>query len=285
MLPFFSLRRNGGSEGIEYTKVVRREGGIQRMHWRVRPHPEYGTAGPFAHRVHRAVEQLITERGLPTANPVPFTVHDLCRRLGLRAGGTEYRKVREALISIKATQVESEGAFYAKSQSRYIDQVFSLYDRIVFAGEQLPDGRTAETNLLYLGTWYLENLNSLYVKPLDYRLYSALRTPIARRLYELLGVKFYRVWRKSDPWIRYRYSTLCKILPMKQHLYRSLVRQQLEAPHAELLESQFLLTATIRPISHARDWHVTYRPGRKAIAEIEETRRRKKNLSICRASS
>ena len=274
--PFFFLTKEGTCHVIE-TRMVRREGDRTiKAVWRVTPHPASGRPGPLAHRVHRAVEQLITERGLPTENPIPFSIHNLCQRMGIQAGGTEYRKVRAALVAIRGTQVESKGMFYAKSQSRYIDQVFSLYERIIFTGERLPDGAVSERNLLWLGSWYLESLNSMYVKPLDYGYYLKLHTPIARRLYELLGVKFYRVADNEQPVIRYRYSTLCRLLPVKRHTYRSRMLQQLGPAHEELIRGGFLEMVRDSRVPHRSDWYVIYRPGPKALAEIKATKAKRK---------
>ena len=275
--PLFFLSKRSSSQTIECRKVRRQGSQTVEAVWRVIPHPAYGRPGPLAHRVHRAVEQLITERGLPIANPVPFTIHDLCRRAGIATGGTEYLKVRQALLSIKATQVESRGAFYAKSQTSFVDDVFPIYERIVFTGERLPDGTVADSNRLWLGSRFLENLNSLYVKPLNYRFYLQLRTPIARRLYELLGVKFFGVAENRHPWIRYRYSTLCELLPMTKHGYRSQMKQQLGNAHRELMEGGFLAAVKLTAIPHTRDWHVKYHPGERALTEISavKTKRNK----------
>ena len=275
--PFFFLSKRSGSQTIECRKMRRYGNQTIEAVWRVIPHPAYGRPGPFAHRIHRAVEQLITERGLPIANPIPFTIHDLCRRAGMAAGGTEYLKVKQALLSIKATQVESTGAFYAKAQTSYIDDVFSIYERLVLAGERLSDGTVADSNLLWLGSRFLENLNSLYIKPLDYRFYLQLRTPIARRLYELLGVKFFRVAGNQNPWIRYRYSTLCELLPMTKHGYRSQIMQQLDGAHRQLIEGGFLAGVKLNAIRQVRDWRVKYYPGERALKEISAVKKKPKN--------
>jgi len=266
--PLFFLSKRSSSQTIECRKMRRQGNQTVEAVWRVIPHPAYGRPGPLAHRIHRAEEQLITERGLPIENPVSFTIHNLCRRAGIAAGGTEYLKVKQALLSIKATQVESRGAFYAKSQRSFVDDVFSIYERIVFTGEQLPDGTIADSNRLWLGSRFLENLNSLYVKPLNYRFYLQLRTPIARRLYELLGVKFFGVAGNRQPWIRYRYSTLCELLPMTKHGYRSQMKQQLNTAHRELLEGGFLADVKLSAISQPRDWHIKYVAGERALKEI-----------------
>jgi len=276
LLPFFFLSKESTCEPIETRMVRRQDGQTFEAVWRVTPHPASGRPGPLAHRVHRAMEQLITERGLPTENPIPFSIHNLCQRMQMQGGGTEYRKVRGALVAIRGTQVESKGMFYAKSQSRYIDQIFSLYERIIFTGERLPDGTVSERNLLWLGSWYLESLNSLYVKPLDYGYYLKLHTPIARRLYEILGVKFYGVANYPQPVIRYRYSTICRLLPVKRHYYRSRLRQQLGPAHEELKRGGFLDVAKDIPIPHKRDWYLIYRPGPKALEEIRATKTKRK---------
>ena len=275
--PLFFLSKRSSSQTIECRKIQRHGNQTVEAVWKVIPHPAYGRPGPFAHRVHRAVEQLITERGLPIANPIPFTIHDLCRRAGMAAGGTEYLKVKQALLSIKATQVESRGAFYAKSQTCFVDDVFSIYERIVFAGERLSDGTVADSNLLWLGSRFLENLNSLYVKPLNYRFYLQLRTPIARRLYELLGVKFFRVSGNQNPWIRYRYSTLCELLPMTKHGYRSQLSQQLGGAHQQLIQEGFLAGVKLTAIRQLRDWHIKYYPGERALNEISAVKKKTKN--------
>ena len=269
VFPVFFLSKRKGTATIEYRTMRHCGGRTEEALWRVTSHPHYGRPGPFAHRVHRAVEQLITERGLPITNPISFSIHDLCRRMGAGTGGTEYRKIKEALVAIKATQIESKGAFYAKSRSRYIDDIFSLYERVVFAGERLPDGTVTEKTLLWLGSWYLESLNALYVKPLNYRFYLDLHTPISRRLYEVLGVKFYKVAENPRPRIRYRYSTLCKLLPATRRHYRSQVYQQLAPAHRELIAGGFLAGVKIGAIPHTRDWYVTYYPGERAMEEIK----------------
>ena len=275
--PCFFLSKGKTVDVIE-THTVRRQGDQTfEALWRVTPHPAAGRPGPFAHRVHRAIEQLVTEKGLPATNPICFSIHNLCRRMGIAAGGTEYRNVKQALTAIRGTQLQSKGMFYSKAQSRYIDEVFSLYDRIIFTGERLADGTLTEKNLLFLGTWYLESLNSLYVKPLDYGYYLKLHTPISRRLYELLGVKFYGVIGNPEPLIRYRYSTLCHLLPVKRYYYRSRLTQQLDAAHKELTQSGFIKTPQVIGIPHKRDWYLIYRPGEKATQEIRRTNSKRKD--------
>jgi hypothetical protein len=137
----------------------------------------------------------------------------------------------------------------------------------VFAGEVLPNGETAETNYLFLSSWYLENVNSRHVKPLDYTYYRSLRSRVAGRLYELLGVKFYGMG--SHPYIRYRYSTLCQLLPLVRQRKASNAKQNLQRAHQELTRSAFLSKVEWSIVAgEAKDWYVTYWPGPRAREEI-----------------
>ncbi len=280
VFPFFVLSRQEVRRRLklEYRTRLEAEGRRWEILWRVTANPEFGFPGPFDRRVHRALEQLLTERGLPVENPVPFSFYDLCTRLDLPDSGRNLRLLKEALRRIKATTVESRGAFYSKAAATRIEDVFSLYDRVIFRGDRLPDGRVAESNLLYLGTRYLESLNAQYVRPLDFRFYKSLQSDIAQRLYELLGVKFYYLFRRlggadpeaaEGPGILYRYSTLCHLLPLKSQRYFSQACQVLEPAHRELRRRGYLGEVSWEEIPGERsDWRVRYRPGPQAWAEF-----------------
>ena len=285
VFPFFALSRRGLKQRTktEYRAVVWR--GEKRMEilWRVSSSSEYGYPGPFDQRVHKAIEEIINEMPYPIRNPISFSIYDLCRRMQLRtSGGSDYRKIKESLERIVATTVKSRGTFYAKGRKQWIDDVFHIYDRVVFRGEQLPDGRIADRNYLFLNSWYLENLNARYVRPLDYTFYKSLRSNIAQRLYELLGVKFYGLIRAGYTSLGYRYSTLCQLLPLTRQRYLSRARQILDPAHEELLRADFLedvqwVDATPSEAESAEDveslagdWLITYVPGERARAEVEQ---------------
>jgi len=47
------------------------------------------------------------------------------------------------------TGIKSENAFYHKGKKKWVSSVFSLYDSVIFRGEQLEDGSITEINLLF----------------------------------------------------------------------------------------------------------------------------------------
>lgn len=275
VFPFFALSGNDARNRTktEYRALVERENGILEILWRVTSNSEYGYPGPFDRAVHKAIEEIISELEPPIKNPIPFSIYDLCRRVGVDTGGAQYRKVKEALERIKFTGIKSQGTFYSKAKEEWIDDVFTLYERIIFQGSKMPDGRIAERNYLFLNSWYLENLNLFYIKPLDYGYYKSLSSALAQRLYELLGVKFYYILKENLPCLRYRYSTICQLLPLVRHQYESYVERQIGPAHQELIKTGFLERVEMEEIWESeKDWFILYYPGPKAKEEISRVR-------------
>lgn len=271
--PFFALSRKGlrSKRKTEYRAVVERDNQKLEILWQVTSNSEYGYPGPFDQKIHKAVEEIINALSLPVENPISYSLYDVCRRMGLKQiGGTDYRKIKEGIERIVATTVKSKGTFYSKGRKAWIDDTFHLYDRVIFKGQKLPDGTVAETNLLYLNAFYLDNLNARYVRPLDYEYYRALNSNVAQRLYELLGVKFYGVIRKGLPHLCYRYSTLCQLLPLTHQRYLSKAKQVLGPAHDELIDTGFLerVDWEVEEVSD-EGWLIFYYPGGRAREEVE----------------
>jgi len=272
LYPLFALnnREMERRTEAEFKTVVERKGKRLEISWSVSANAKYGYPGPFDKKVHKAIEQIIEEQNFPIQNPIGFTIYDICKRIGISTGGSNYGKVKEALERIKFTGIRSEGTFYHKGRREWISKSFNLYSDIIFKGSQLPDGRIAETNLLYLSNIYLESLNARYVKPLDFSYYKSLSSNVARRLYELLGVKFYGALNKGLSHVSYRYSTLCQLLPLTRHTYPSYVKRQLEPAHEELCQTEFLAEVIWERLDGSEnDWVIHYHPGSRAKREIQ----------------
>ena len=275
--PFFALYHKDVHKRTEaeYRTVVQRNDRRLEISWSVSANQKYGYPGPFDKRIFKATEQIISEARPPIQNPIRLgSLYNLARRAGLKQKdgiypGWAYKQIREALKRIIATSVESRGAFYNKNKEKWLEDMFHLYDRLIFKGEKLDDGEIADTNYLYLGSWYLESLNARYVKPIDYDYYRSLRNPISCRLYELLGVKFYGMGDHQG-FIRYKYSTLCQLLPVTRQKYLSDAKAALNPSHEELKRTAFLKDYQwSKPERRQRDWYVTYWPGERVEDERE----------------
>ena len=188
--PFFALSRKGLKDKKEivfrYEEVREAEKGV--FEWRVLPSAKYGCPSPFDRRVMRAVDAVVYEKikreGYPVENPIEFSVYQLADLMGYSTqGGKIYRDVRDSLRRIKLTGVESGGTFFLKDKKRWVYDVFNIYDRVLFKGEEDKDGEGAEKNCLWLGDFVLRNINSQHVRPLNYVYLAGLKSDIAGRLY------------------------------------------------------------------------------------------------------
>jgi replication initiator protein A len=276
--PFFALSRKDAAHRskTEYHTTIERGDEKLDVSWKVSANPEYGYPSPFDRKVHRAIEQIISNLKRPIKNPIPLgSFRNLAKLMdvGLSKKGTlsgrTYKEIEDSLTRIVATTAHSKRTFYDKGRKRWLEAVFHLYDQVVFAGEILPNGEVADTNYLFLGNWYLDNINARYVKPLDFTYYRSLKNNIASRLYELLGVKFYGMGH--HPYIRYRYSTLCQLLPVTQYQRPSKAKEILNPAHDELTSSKFLAKIEWQEIPNEKhDWYVCYWAGTRAKEEIKQ---------------
>ena len=270
VLPFFALSRRDAHQRLqtEYRATVKRGDEKFDVLWAVSANPRYGYPRPFDGKVHKAIEQIVSQLKPPIENPLRIgSLYGIARLLNLKDSGRVYLSIKAAIQRIVTTSVESKGTFYHKGSKRWIEDTFHIYDRAVFVGETLPGGETADTNYLFLSSWYLDNVNERHVKPLDYTYYRSLRSYVASRLYELLGVKFYGMGRY--PHIRYRYSNLCQLLPVTQHRYASDAKRKLHPAHQELTSTDFLRKVEWEGIpGENHDWYVHYWPGPRAKEEI-----------------
>ena len=292
VFPFFALTTKGLRKRLEteFRAVAERDGQKVELLWNVSANPKYGYPGLFDREVHRAVEQIITEilraEGR-VENPIPLgSLYGLCQRMGKRPSktgtysGRVYRSIRRALERITTTAIKSESSFYSKGEQHWVSKIFHLYDTVIFEGQRLEDGGTADTNYVYLSDLYLQSLNSYYVKPLNYRYQRSLRSHIASRLYEVLGVKFYGVRDHSAAQVGFRYSTLTQLLPVEQHAVSgSDAKKQFDPAHEELVATGFLAAYEWRDARDDGDWLIYYRPGKRAEDEIQRARAERRLVS------
>ena len=278
VFPFFALTRGSINRKTktEYRDVIERNGKKLQIVWKVTSNSEYGYPGLFDREVHKVIEQIITrllkENG-EIKNPIPLgSLYSICKKMGLdNYGGHQYRKIKEAFKRIKTTSIETKGTFYSKDKKQWLEDIFNLYERVVFKGEKLNEKEIADDNYLYLGSWYLQNLNSFYVKPIDYKYLKSLESKIASRLYEILGVKFYGLRNKRGAFICYRYSKLCRLLPVTPQKYLSLARQQLDPGNNELKDTGFISQFKWSE-NGKNDWLLYYWPGERARKEMRSVK-------------
>ena len=275
VFPFFYLSTKGLKDKTTtiYREIIKKGNQEINLLWKVSSNSEYGYPGPFDRKVQQAISEILSEilkKEGEIKNPIPLgSLYNICKRMGIsESAGENYRMIKKALERIRATTIKSIGTFYSKKGKQWVDDNFSLYDRVVFKGKELPDNKIADDNYLFLGSWYIQNLNSFYIKPIDYNYLQSLKSKIASRLYEILGVKFYGLRNKRENFICYRYSKLCQLLPVTPHEYISLAKQQLDPGNNELRDTGFISKFDWSENGN-KDWLVYYWPGERAKEEMK----------------
>ena len=179
--------------------------------------------------------------------------------------GKNMQSIKDSLVRITMTGVYSKQTFYAKSQKRWLEEAFHLYDHVTFKGKYRPDtDEIAETNYLFMSKWYLENLNAFYIKTLDYDFYQNLKSPIDKRYYEIMSVKFYGAFQAKVTFLRYRYSSLCDLFPLTRYDHLSRAKQQLNPAHKRLIDKGFFSKVIWKQTNEKNDWLLYFYPGSKA---------------------
>jgi len=267
ILPYFSLDKNANvNRRIEFKEMQQRGNETYETVWTVIPHPDFGLPRDFERRLQRAVEHSLSLVPRPISNPVSLpSFRELARMMGVSCSGQFVEKVKDGFAAMMMTGIMSKRSYYNKSKKAWMEEGFHLYDKIVFKGEKISESCSAEHNHAYFTNAYLDNLNALYVRPLDFEYLKSLR-PVASRLYEILGVKFYG----HRDFIQYKYSTLCRLLPLAQQKKLARARQQLDGSHEDLKQTGFLSCYAWSPMQRVNDdWYVRYEPGERFFREIE----------------
>jgi hypothetical protein len=170
------------------------------------------------------------------ANPIGFTTYQLLRLLGLKPTGKRYAEVDQWLDRMAGTLIKSEGAVYFAKSKRYMKDRFHVFEKVYTVGEELPDGRKAEQNYVFLSDWQLENLKHGYVLPIALEHYQQLRSDIAKNLVPMLYIWFYAARRPFQK----RYQELCQHLNIKLWTQFSRAREQFTPALTELKEVGYL---------------------------------------------
>jgi hypothetical protein len=242
--PLFELKaRQRGSKARVFERTVEGEGGVSlRQTWRVIPSGEYGMPGPVDQDVYLAVLQLLEERGgMPEDGELAFSLYELRKVLGWSDdSGGAYRKIRDALVRIQLTGVQSSNAFYSAADEQLIADSFNVWS-VHFAQQRkrgeanaAPARTTRDRHVLRFHPVFIRNYEAQYLKGLDASFYWGLKMPLSKRLYRLVDLQ--RAGGLS--WKTDLFAVRDQI-PL-DYRYPSEIKRALGKAHAELTEKGFL---------------------------------------------
>jgi len=235
--PLFELKaRKRGTKARVFEKSIVGEGGVAlNQVWKVMPSGEYGMPGPLDQDVYLAVLQLLQQRGgMPEDGELGFSLYALRKILGWADdSGGAYNDIRDALIRIATTSIQSRNAFYSADEQRRIVDTFNIWS--VHFAEHMVRGQTIrERHVLRFHPFFTRNYMAQYLKGIDSNFYWSLRYPISKRLYRLVDLQ--RAGRLS--WKTDLFGVRDQI-PL-DYQYPSQIKRALQKAHDELVKRNFL---------------------------------------------
>jgi len=203
--------------------------------------------------------------------PIAIPTSKIIRYAGKEDSTRERRDVREWIRRMTLTGIEG-GIYNAKLEVYNESLIASVFSQAFLRGEQMRNGRTADTNYVWLAPWFLSNFYYRNTRPFDYSYFQRLRKPIAKALYSLLG----NGWYASDgkPYSK-SYSALCEEFLLNPYRHESRIRQQLDPSHEELKRDKYLDRVEYRTGEKKGDFVIVWYAGERFFEERKEQIKRK----------
>jgi hypothetical protein len=235
--PLFELkaRRRGTKARVFERDIVGENGLSLNQVWKVMPSGEYGMPGPVDQDVYLAVLQLLQQRGgMPENGELRFSLYELRKVLRWADdSGKAYKQIRDSLLRIATTSVQSKKAFYSAHEKRRITDTFNVWS-VHFAEHEVGGALVRERHVLRFHPIFIKNYIAQYLKGLDADFYWSLRSPLSKRLYRLVDLQ--RAGGIS--WKTDLFAVRDQV-PL-HYAYPSQIRRALHKTHEELENRGFL---------------------------------------------
>lgn len=174
------------------------------------------------------------------------SLRQIATRLDLNASGRQQAHLKNALHQNASAYIVATLRYHGRDgTARTLNTGFTRYS-VLFTGESLPDGTTADAVYLVLSKPYRDVLNHAPVRPLDYAYLKAL-TPTAQRFYELLSYKVFATLKHHHPHATLRYADYCQLSTQQRYTETAQVQKQMYKVHQPHLASAYLTRVEYNP--------------------------------------
>jgi hypothetical protein len=177
----------------------------------------------------KILDEMVEEEGKIT-EPINIPTKKLLRYAGKTENARELREVKDWIRRNQTTAIQ--GFFYVAEKGDYIEIGDEpLFPRYRMRGQHMANGKLAETNYVWLASWFRSNYHHHYLRPIDLAFHRRLRKPISKSLFPLLELGWYAA--NGNPYTK-SYRDLCQEFLLKEYRYLSDIRRQLDPAHQEL---------------------------------------------------
>ena len=262
------------------------------LHWRVSPSRDYGEPRQLAYKLDTLViNRRIDEEGRPLPQLIRLgSLRDIARQIGLSTpdpDGTTAKKGKNDTNKIKSALHQNAGAYItakltyrtSSGTERRLEAGFTRYT-VIFIGEKLPDGSTADAVYIELHPRYREVLNDVPFRPLNYDYLKQL-PPAPQRFYEVLSYRMFAAIKYKRPFAQLAYSDYCMFSAQQRYFDYNHVKKQMYKIHRPHLRSGYIRQVTFKTVADAQgnpDWLIYYIPGPRAREEYKAFRPRQETL-------
>ena len=271
-LPIHNLSKTGSFE----IQIIRKNSrGEVELRWEVSYNSRYGPPRQLAYKLDTIViNRRIDELGRPVPKVIRLgSLRDIASELEL---GGDTNNARKALRQNAFTGIAARLTYRGTDGSeRRVEADFTRYN-VVFAGEKLPDGRSADCVYLILNEPYLEVLNSAPMRPLNYE-YLKILPPAAQRFYEIVSYKIFAALKHQHPQAKLHYSDFCTCSAIQRYFDYDHFKKQMYKIHKLHLDSGYLAKINYQQTVDGAgnpDWAMLYEPGPRARAEFAAFQKR-----------
>src|SRR5262249_18291230 len=154
--------------------------------WKVSPNADYGHPGELAykidtHIINRILDELHPD--IPEFFKIADSLNDLGKQLQ-REGTRNTQAIKNALYQNAGALITARLEYTGRDKKTRTLELANTRYGIIFVGEELPSGETAEAIFIVLHPTYRNALKNLQRRPLDYEYLKSLK-PTSQRWYEL----------------------------------------------------------------------------------------------------
>ena len=239
--------------------------------WEVDYSNKHGQPGPLAYKIDMLIiNRRIEEKKQKLSRLLRLgSLSDICRELGLADSGKNRADIKKSLYQNAFAGITAKTTYKLESGGeRTLEAGFTRYS-VILTGEELPDGRKADSVHIILNDVFMQVINGAMTRPLDYDYLKSL-PPAPQRFYELLSYQIYATLKYDRPRAKLVYSELCAHAPQTRHIDWNRVRSQMHKVHRPHRESGYITAVEFNETvdeDGRPDWIIHYQPGPKARAE------------------
>lgn len=241
------------------------------LRWAVSYNEHYGPPRQLAYRLDTIViNQLLDTlpRPLPRVLKVG-SLRQISALLDIESSGRQQAQLKSAFHQNASAYIVAYLRYRGRDGTeRTLNTGFTRYS-VIFTGESLPDGTTADAVYLVLSEPYREVLNHAPVRPLDYA-YLKILTPTAQRFYELLSYKMFAALKHRLRYATLRYGDYCLLATQHRYVDTVQMQKQMYKVHRSHLQAGYLRQVRYDATTDddgQPDWLLHYTPGPKAHTE------------------